>query len=159
LPASERRRAVILMVVLVLLTLFAVVGLAFVLYSNAEADNALANKQTPGSGLVPTQPNEQYQSLLNAVLQQLIFDVPDPAGVFDPTIRRVTPPFPDGPGSALRGQSLGRNLYGWNSDVVPAVLIPGGPMQPPRLLSRTYPYNGSGLASNIYPFSGVGRLH
>jgi hypothetical protein len=159
LPASARRRAVILMVVLVLLTLFAVVGLAFVLYANAEADSSTAYKQTDTGSFPLIQPNESNQALLNYMLQELLFDVPDPAGALDANGNFVQT-YPDGACSALRGHSLGRNLYGWNGDLIPNGVMVTDPVTGATTpMSQTYPWNGSGQASNIFPFSGPGRLH
>ncbi len=121
LPASPRRRAVILMVVLVLLTLFAVVGLAFVLYANAQADDARAYRETPPT--FPTsQPNERADSFINYALGQLLYGVPDPVGAY-----------PDGAASALRGYEFARDIYGWNAD---------------NKATNIYPFNGVGRLHN-----------
>ncbi len=119
--ASQRRRAVILMVVLVLLTLFAIVGLAFVLYANNEANASRIYReaQSTQSNVIDIDAN----ILANTALGQLIFDVPDITSA-------ATASF-----TAIRGHSLSRDIYGWNSDAGP-----------------TY-------GTNIYPFNGVGHLH
>jgi hypothetical protein len=119
--ASSRRRAVILMVVLVLLTLFAIVGLAFVLYANAEGEASRVYRETTNG---VNRIDISTSSLGNWAMGQFLFDTGDPI---------VASGFPaPGGSSALRGQSLGRDLYGYNAD---------------------------NASSNIYPFNGVGHLH
>jgi hypothetical protein len=116
---TSRRRAVILMVVLVLLTLFAIVGLAFVLYANAEANSSRVYREA-----FTTQDNRidiDANVLANFSMGQVLFDVPDPTSVNSANLN-----------SAIRGHSLARDMYGWNTDI---------------------------LGSNTYAFNGVGRLH
>jgi len=98
LAESKRRHGVILMVVLALLTLFALVGITFVLYADAEATAArIAREATSLSA-----PDVHPRVLLTYFLDQLIYDVDDSRGVY----------------SALRGHSLARLLYG-NDDEAP----------------------------------------
>jgi hypothetical protein len=89
------RPGVILLVVLALLTLFALVGLSFVLYAGTEAASARLFREAQ-SGDRPDLPPEL---LLGYFLGQLLYDVPDDAA---------------GVASALRGHSLARLLYGYN---------------------------------------------
>ncbi len=93
-PARQSRRGVILLVVLVLLTLFAVVGLSFVLYADAEAKSAQIYREAEVQGRADMEP----ELLLSFFLGQLIYDADDQTGVY----------------SALRGHSLARLLYGYN---------------------------------------------
>jgi hypothetical protein len=102
----------ILVVVLALLALFAVVGLTFVFYADAAATAARHFREAENRD----RPDMEPELLLAYFLSQLIYDVDDDTG----------------PGSALRGHSLARSLYGWNSD------YPDG---------------------NDTPFNGTGRLH
>ncbi|HEY7331140.1 MAG TPA: hypothetical protein VH592_26125, partial [Gemmataceae bacterium] len=91
---SSERRAVILMVVLSLLTLFALVGITFVLYADAEATAARIARESQTSQVADVDP----ETALSFFLGQLIYDVPDtPAGV----------------ASGLRGHSLARTMYGY----------------------------------------------
>src|SRR5262245_38326943 len=103
-PEASRRRAVILMVVLVLLTLFAVVGLAFVLYANMEAESSRIWREAinKDNGI-----DIDAHTLANYSIGQLIFDVPDP-------IATQTNPTPQGAWSAMRGHALDRDMYGWD---------------------------------------------
>jgi hypothetical protein len=118
--ASDRRRAVILMVVLVLLTLFAIVGLAFVLYANAEGEASRVYRETNiGNNVINISPN----SLASFAIGQLLFDQNDPVGVG----------FPANAWSALRGHSLARDLYGWDLDSIAQ-----------NVNTNIYPFNGVG---------------
>ena len=101
-PPADRRRGVILMVVLALLTLFAVVGITFVFYAQ-KSHSASVNFREGWqlgfqSGPVDLDPN----TLLRYALAQLIYDVDDSSGV----------------SSAIRGHSLARNLYGYNDQTL-----------------------------------------
>ncbi|HEY7329540.1 MAG TPA: hypothetical protein VH592_18015 [Gemmataceae bacterium] len=92
LAESKRRNGVILLVVLILLTLFALVGITFVLYADAEATAARIAREATS---VPS-PDVDPRFLLACFLNQLIYDVDDNGGVY----------------SALRGHSLARLMYG-----------------------------------------------
>src|SRR5262249_32013275 len=90
---TPTRRGVILLVVVALLTLFAVVGLSFFLYAEAAAPAARYSREAQAPG----RPDVEPELLLAYFLGQFIYDVPDDgSGVY----------------SALRGHSLARNLYG-----------------------------------------------
>ena len=108
---ANERRGIILMVVLSLLTLFAIVGVTFVLYADSEATSARVARDAETAQRADMDP----ERALALFLGQFIYDVND----------TVT-----GVGSGLRGHSLARTMYGYNS-----------------------------AAANILPFSGVGRLH
>ncbi len=116
---TNQRRGVILMVVLSLLTLFAIVGLAFVLYADAEATSARIARE--GETLQRADMNPEQA--LAFFLGQLLYDVNDDV---------------NGAGSALRGHSLGRTMYGYNYTMAAGVAVPG---------------------ANVTPYNGVGRLH
>src|SRR4051794_28665685 len=100
LPA-EPRRGVILLVVVALLTLFAIVGLSFVLYAEAEARVAEAARAAES----PSQPDGDPELLMSFFLGQMLYDVPDPAAGSE-----------WGAYSAMRGHSLARLMYGYNDD-------------------------------------------
>src|SRR5262245_50049998 len=89
---SEARRGVILMVVLALLTLFAIVGLSFVLYAQAEADASRIYREDKNLRL----PVESADRMWSFALSKLIYDEFDDSGVY----------------SAMRGHSLARSIYG-----------------------------------------------
>ncbi|MBI1915287.1 MAG: hypothetical protein HYS12_11190 [Planctomycetes bacterium] len=92
---AEERRAMILVVVLALLSLFAIVGLTFVFYAQRQASASLnfrEARQRQGDIL----PVEQ---LARHFMSHLIYDVPDQApGIY----------------SGMRGHSLARLVYGYN---------------------------------------------
>lgn len=88
----EPRRGVILMVVLILLTLFAIVGLSFALYTSSEAQSS----QLAREAVVQPRPDAEPELLASFFLGQLIYDTDDVRGVY----------------SALRGHSLARSMYG-----------------------------------------------
>src|SRR5262249_52125109 len=90
----ESRRGVILLVVLALLTLFAVVGLTFALYAGR---SAAASRHFREAGQ-PQRPDVPPELLASYFLKQLLYDAPDDSS---------------GVSSALRGHSLTRLLYGY----------------------------------------------
>src|SRR5207302_10127 len=94
---SGRRRGMILMVVLAMLTLFTIVGITFVFMSSAIALQA----QIARDAEKIERPDVDPELALSYVLSQLIYDVNDDDTGFY---------------SALRGHSLARGMYGWNHD-------------------------------------------
>jgi hypothetical protein len=139
------RQGVILLIVVIMLTLFLVVGLSFVLYAESEATASRIYREVPiDKADVPP------EQLLAWALGQLIYDVPDDAGsVF----------------SAMRGHSLARTMYGWNYNptangpytaanpmVVNAVTTNLSSNDP--TLKNTTPYS----QANVTPFNGLGPL-
>jgi hypothetical protein len=92
----QGRRAAVLLVVLLMLTLFAVVGLSFVLYADSAATAARIAREAE----VASSPDVRPDLLLAYFLNQLIYDADDEAGT----------------DSCLRGHSLARLLYGWNPE-------------------------------------------
>lgn len=96
--AETRSRAgVILLVVVALLTLFALVGLSFVLVAEAQGEAARLGRETQ----VTAQPDVNPETLLSFFLTQLLYDVKDEGQGLD---------------SSLRGHSLARSLFGLNDD-------------------------------------------
>src|ERR1700687_5946761 len=86
------RKAVILLVVISLLTLFAIVGLTFVLYANAEANSSKIYREASSLNQVDMEP----EMLFNMCLSQMIYGVSDDyTGVY----------------SALRGHDFARSMY------------------------------------------------
>jgi hypothetical protein len=93
------RRGVILLVVLAMLTLFAIVGLGFVLYADAEARASQVFRDAQSF----RRPDMEPELAFSYFLGQLLYDcLDDDTGVY----------------SALRGHSLLRNLYGLNAESV-----------------------------------------
>jgi hypothetical protein len=99
--ASEPRRGVVLMVVLAILTLFAIIGLSFVLYADAASKSAEIARDTELTDLQP-------QTLLDFFLGQLTTDADNLNGIY----------------SALRGHSLARTAYGYNDNSTGLNLVP-----------------------------------
>ncbi len=96
--APGRRRGVILLVVLALLTLFALIGITFVLYADAEAAAARIAREAESQSA----PDVEPELLLAYFLGQLLYDVDDNSGVY----------------SALRGHSLARLMYGNDDEAI-----------------------------------------
>lgn len=90
------RSGVILLVVISLLVLFALMGIAFVIYAEAQANTARIWRE----GETLQQPDMDPELLLSYFLGQLIYDT-------------------DNPFSALRGHSLARTMYGAAGGTVP----------------------------------------
>jgi hypothetical protein len=104
---SEARRGVILMVVLALLTLFAIVGLSFVLYAQAEADASRIFREDKTLRQVLESPDRMFSFALSKLIYD---DYDDATGVY----------------SALRGHSLARSMYGLDYYIDPTTnsLVP-----------------------------------
>src|SRR5207249_545055 len=119
---SEARRGVILIVVLALLTLFAIVGLSFVLYAQAEAESSRIYKEDKGL----RQELEAPDRMVGFALSKLIFDEfdDDGAGIY----------------SALRGHSLARSMYGFDN-AIGYYLDPGNFA---GFVPNQTPFNGTG---------------
>jgi hypothetical protein len=121
---AARRRGVILLVVLVLLTLFAIVGISFVIYADSAAKSAQIAKEAE----VATRADVHPEFLASLFLTQLLFDVKDDeSGVY----------------SALRGYSLARSMFGFRYDMVKILnTVPQRYAESP--MPNTIPYNGIG---------------
>src|SRR5579871_3295957 len=102
--AAAPRPAVILIVVLILLALFALVGLSFVVLADSIAQASRLAREAESPLLSDVDP----ELLLSYFLGQLIYDADDRTGIY----------------SALRGHSLARTLYGLNYDPVSNHLLP-----------------------------------
>src|SRR5262249_2052556 len=119
---EPRRRGVILLVVLALLTLFAALGLSFVLYADAEARAARLRADAEDAW----RPDMEPEQLFAFFLGQLIYDVSDDEAL----------------SSALGGHSLARGMYGCN----------GGPAAQSQPAANLVPYNGVGRLRAPSPF-------
>jgi hypothetical protein len=135
---AQRRRAIILLVVLALLTLFAIVGLTFVMYADSEATSSRIFREANYRNAQNTGPTVDVNLLASWALGQLVFDVDDSTGLY----------------SALRGHSVGRDMYGYNYTWNPGA----NPPNPPMSMPPPGPPYSPGIA-NIFPFNGTGKLH
>jgi len=91
---DARRSGVVLLVVIALLTLFAVVGIAFVLFAQSEATASRVWRESE----TMQRPDMDPEMLLAHTLGQIIYGADDQNGIF----------------SALRGQELSRSMFGYN---------------------------------------------
>src|SRR5262245_42117924 len=119
--SRDARRGVILIVVLALLTLFAIVGLSFVLYAQAEAESSRLSKES----FTLRQPLESPDQMWRFALSQLLYDSYDDAtGVY----------------SGLRGHSLARSMYGFDN----ALAYDRSTTNPPVYVPNQNAFNGTG---------------
>lgn len=143
---GQRRRGVILIVVLAMLTLFTILGISFVLVADAQAVSSRIAREAENE----TKPRLDGEAALAYALGQLLYDVNDndPAAAY----------------SAARSWSLGRSIYGWNpaglndrpftgNGRVPAVLAGFADPTMPGYNDDAYlvNYAGSGRAAPVNP--------
>jgi len=123
------RRGVTLIVVLSLLTLFAVLGLSFVLYANSQALSSDLLLQSEADANNGSGPDVNPDTLASTLLSAFLYGQDDVSGVY----------------SAFRGHDLGRSAYGFNYQVVDGKILPG---------NNSVPFNGSGRAHEPITFMG-----
>jgi hypothetical protein len=112
---GRERKAIILLIVITLLTLFAVVGLTFVLYAENQSNSQRIWREARTAS---TGPALGAEDLLNNFLRQLIYDLPDDStGVM----------------SSVRGHSLARSMYGWTGTIMQNT-TPYNGFGPPRAI-------------------------
>src|SRR5215471_18452292 len=118
--SGEARRGVILIVVLALLTLFAIVGLSFVLYSQAEAESSRLHREDKSLRQVLESPDRMF----GYALSKLLYDeYDDPTGVY----------------SAIRGHSLARSMYGFDYQIG-TIIDPNTNLPVPVLVPNQTPF-------------------
>ena len=109
----QRRRAIVLLIVITLLALFAVAALGFVYYANSESDTSIANRDATAMRKVDMDPG----LLLANILEQLIYGGGDVLAPLNntvyPNLWSLTPP--NGLYSSMRGNEISRSIYGYNS--------------------------------------------
>ncbi len=135
-PAPAGRRGVILLVVIALLSMFAVVGVSFVLYSQAQSDAARIYRDS--QALVGNQPQDAPKTLLGQFLHQIVFDLDDMAWSNAKAVNVS---------SAVRGHSFARTMWGYN--------YPRFANDPSVPNSQQVPFPNP----NTNAYSGTGRLH
>jgi hypothetical protein len=110
---SPRRRGMILMVVLALLTLFAIVGITFVYVASAQETSARMAREAETTFKPALNPEAAFE----LALSQLLYDANHrDEEVTDTGGKKYF--IPSGIYSSLRGHSLARNMYGWNHQVL-----------------------------------------
>src|SRR5262245_19098859 len=112
-----QRPGAVLMVVIMMLTLFAVVGLTFVFYANDAATASRIYREASA----PVRLDMEPEVLFGFFMNQFVYDVHDDAA---------------GSASALRGHSLARNLFGFDY-----TLSSNGALMP---AANDVPFNGTG---------------
>jgi hypothetical protein len=138
--SAAPRRGIVLLVVIAMLTIFAVVGVAFVYYADAERTAAKYSREATEG----VQPSVDPENAFAYFLQQLIYGCSDGGRTPPPAAGGVGSPIVDTTGvfSALRGHELLRNMYGWNY-----IVNASGTLTP---LNNTQPYNGTGRLHTGY---------
>jgi hypothetical protein len=134
-PRAARRRGVILLVVLAMLTLFSIVGVTFVLFSDSTAMSSRINKESE----TQIRPDMDPELAMALFLGQLIYDCHDDEM---------------GVQSALRGHSFARNMYGAN--FTPDSATPDANGRPSY---QTVDSTGTPIFGNCQPYCGLGRFH
>ncbi|MSR31493.1 MAG: hypothetical protein EXR99_08315 [Gemmataceae bacterium] len=128
---TDKRRGMILLVIVAFLALFTIMGVTYLLYADSQLRQSLDDingqdlRQDPVR-MVDLPP----QFMLNFFLERFLYDQPDMD--INLTTGATTNPTPDSIYSALRGHSLARNAFSWNDT----------------------PY-----AFNDKPFTGIGKLN
>jgi hypothetical protein len=121
---KQSRRGVILIVVLMLLTLFAIIGVSFVLYADAEAASARLDRESKALTRADLDP----QQALFMVLGQVLYGVDDQNGIY----------------SGIRGYDLASAVYG-NANVYDPNTNSF------YALGNTAPFTGNGRLHYTYP--------
>ena len=132
LPSTSRsdvRRGVVLIVVLLLLTLFALLGLTFVLYANSQARSADLLLQAEADPAGGAGADVAPDTLANSLLTTFIYGQDDSNGIY----------------SAYRGHDFARSAYGDNYQVVAGKVVPA---------PNNVPFNGSGRIHEPITFMG-----
>jgi len=125
---APARTGVILLVVVVLLAVFALVGIAFVFYTSSESTSSRIFREAQTIEDNPA--GESPDALLRFFLGQYIYDQDDITGI----------------SSSMRGHSLARTIYGWNHDDT----TPATPATMAKAGTNILPFNGVGRLHNTH---------
>jgi hypothetical protein len=121
---KQARRGVILIVVLMLLTLFAIIGVSFVLYADSEASSARLDREAKAL----SRPDMDPTQALSLMLGQVLYGVDDANGLY----------------SGIRGYDLARGIYGGNTIYDPTSGLY-------YALGNSTPFTGNGRLQYAYP--------
>jgi len=133
-----KRKGVILLVVLAMITLLTVLGITFVLYSDASEATARINMEGEKTAFQLNPADWSAGELMQTAFGQLVFDVEDDDA---------------GQRSGLRGHSLSRDMYGYRYGGDPQASQSKLPDPPTTYQTQTH-----SLGLNDRPFRGTGRL-
>lgn len=114
LAAGKNREGVILLVVLAMITLLTILGITFVLYSDASEATARINMEGEKTSFQLNPADWSAGELMQMAFGQLVYDVEDDEA---------------GQRSGLRGHSLSRDMYGYRYSGMPYTMgspPPGG---------------------------------
>ncbi len=134
-PTAGRRPGMVLLIVITMLTLFAITGIAFVTYAESEATASGSAREAVDLRV----PDIDPEAAMGFFLGKLIYDERDDTG---------------GAYSALRGHSLLRTVYGMDYDFDTTV-------SPPQMIMhcRSAPFSGTGrLHYSLTAAMGAGAL-
>ena len=138
LAAGNPRQGVILLVVLAMITLLTILGITFVLYSDASEATARINMEGERSAFQVNPINYSAYELMQHAFGQLVF------GVEDDDV---------GQQSALRGHDLARDMYGYRYSGLPQTAADSavGVQTANHLLENNdRPFRGTGRLSNSF---------
>ncbi len=141
--AGNERRGIILMVVLSMLTLFIILGLAFVLYSDAASTSARIYRESQTQTRAGSDPDRSASDAASAwsmFLGQFIYDLDDNNANAATASNAVQ--------SGLRGHSMARTMYGWNDG---ANALNDKPYCGTGRLNETINFSGTNLTGQHMP--------
>ena len=149
---QNRRKGMILLVIIAFLALFTIMGLTYLLYADAQLRFSIDEiKRLDKRNYRSFDLSTDY--LFNFFLERFIYDQPDREADPYATATAGINYEPQSVYSALRGHSLARNMYGYNERV-------GTYASQPAILTgvNDRAFSGSGKLANKQIFRGLTRL-